>query len=37
MFKKVSVPKDFELIEMAEVEIVGSDDHDLDAVFIREV
>ncbi len=36
---RVRVPKDYpiDLIEMAEVEIVGSDDHDLDAVFIREV
>ncbi len=34
---RVSVPKGMDLIEMAEVQITDSDDHDLDAVFIREV
>ncbi len=34
---RVSVPKDIELLEMAEVQITDSDDHDLDAIFIREV
>ncbi len=36
---RVKVPKniEIELLEMAEVTIIDSDDHDLDAIFVREI